>query len=77
MEGFSCVTPVTGLNRPNTGKEDDDDEEEEEVRLKAINGSDWRFFIRNHTFFTIGGTALLNVRQESARISSKRVCLIL
>jgi hypothetical protein len=25
MEGFSFVTPVTGLNRPNTGKEDDDD----------------------------------------------------
>jgi hypothetical protein len=28
MEGFSFVTPVTGLNRPNSGKEDDDDEEE-------------------------------------------------
>jgi hypothetical protein len=26
MEGFSFVTPVTGLNRPNTGNEDDDDE---------------------------------------------------
>jgi hypothetical protein len=26
MEGFSFVTPVTGLNRPNTGKEDFDDE---------------------------------------------------
>jgi hypothetical protein len=25
MEGFSFVTPVTGLNRLNTGKEDDDD----------------------------------------------------
>jgi hypothetical protein len=25
MEGFSFVTPVTGLNKPNTGKEDDDD----------------------------------------------------
>jgi hypothetical protein len=25
MEGFSVVTPVTGLNRLNTGKEDDDD----------------------------------------------------
>jgi hypothetical protein len=25
MEGFSFETPVTGLNRPNTGKEDDDD----------------------------------------------------
>jgi hypothetical protein len=26
MKGFSFVTPVTGLNRPNTGKDDDDDE---------------------------------------------------
>jgi hypothetical protein len=26
MEGFGFVTPVTGLNRPNTGKEDDDDD---------------------------------------------------
>jgi hypothetical protein len=26
MEGFSFATPVTGLNRPNTGKEDDDDD---------------------------------------------------
>jgi hypothetical protein len=26
MEGFSFVTRVTGLNRPNTGKEDDDDD---------------------------------------------------
>jgi hypothetical protein len=25
MEGFSFVTHVTGLNRPNTGKEYDDD----------------------------------------------------
>jgi hypothetical protein len=25
QDGFSFVTPVTGLNRPNTGKEDDDD----------------------------------------------------
>jgi hypothetical protein len=25
MEEFSFVTPVTGLNRPNTGKEDDGD----------------------------------------------------
>jgi hypothetical protein len=25
MNGFSFVMPVTGLNRPNTGKEDDDD----------------------------------------------------
>jgi hypothetical protein len=30
MEGFSFVTPVTGLNRANTGKEEDDD------RLRAI-----------------------------------------
>jgi hypothetical protein len=28
MEGFSFVTPVTGLNRRNTGKEDDDDDDD-------------------------------------------------
>jgi hypothetical protein len=27
MKGFSFVTPVRSLNRPNTGKEDDDDDE--------------------------------------------------
>jgi hypothetical protein len=27
MEGFSFVTPITGLNRPNTGKEVDNTEE--------------------------------------------------
>jgi hypothetical protein len=27
MEGFSFVTPITGLNRPNTGKEDDDNDD--------------------------------------------------
>jgi hypothetical protein len=26
MEGFSFVMPITGLNKPNTGKEDDDDD---------------------------------------------------
>jgi hypothetical protein len=27
MEGFSFVTSITGLNGPNTGKEDDDDDD--------------------------------------------------
>jgi hypothetical protein len=31
MEGFSFVTPVTGLNRPNTGKEDDDDDKKRQT----------------------------------------------
>jgi hypothetical protein len=26
MEGFSFVTPITGLNRPNNEKEEDDDD---------------------------------------------------
>jgi hypothetical protein len=30
MEGFSFVTPVIGLNRPNTGKEDDDDDDDDD-----------------------------------------------
>jgi hypothetical protein len=36
MEGFSFVTPVTGLNRPNTGKEEDDGDEIKS-RLKSGN----------------------------------------
>jgi hypothetical protein len=30
MEGFRFVTPVTGLNRPNTGKEDYDDDDDDD-----------------------------------------------
>jgi hypothetical protein len=37
MEGFSFVTPVTGLNRPNTGKDDDDDDDDDETIMN--NGS--------------------------------------
>jgi hypothetical protein len=33
MEGFSFVTPVTGLNRPNTGKDDDDDDDDHSTWL--------------------------------------------
>jgi hypothetical protein len=33
MEGFSFVTPVTGLSKPNTGKEDVDEEEEKEWKF--------------------------------------------
>jgi hypothetical protein len=35
MEGFSFVTHVTGLNRPNTGKEDDDDDDDDEFHLSV------------------------------------------
>jgi hypothetical protein len=39
MEGFSFVTPVTGLNRPNTGKEDDDDDEKHyRCHFLSVNG---------------------------------------
>jgi hypothetical protein len=34
MEGFSFVSPVTGLNRPNTGKEDDDEYDSVNTRKK-------------------------------------------
>jgi hypothetical protein len=33
MEGFSYATRVTGLNRPNTGKEDDDDDDDDDDEL--------------------------------------------
>jgi hypothetical protein len=32
MEGFSFVTPITGLSRPNTGNEDDDDDDDDDVK---------------------------------------------
>jgi hypothetical protein len=32
MEGFSFVTPITDLNRPNTGKEDDDDDDDNDIK---------------------------------------------
>jgi hypothetical protein len=35
MEGFNFVTPVTGINRPNTGKEDDDDDDDDEEAPKG------------------------------------------
>jgi hypothetical protein len=37
MEGFSFVTSVTGLNRPNTGKEDYDDDDDDR-RASALEG---------------------------------------
>jgi hypothetical protein len=36
MEGFSFVTPVTGLNRPNTGKDDDDDDDEADEHVAHV-----------------------------------------
>jgi hypothetical protein len=38
MEGFGSVTPVTGLNRPNTGKEDDDDDDDDDDDSIAVGG---------------------------------------
>jgi hypothetical protein len=34
MEGFSFVTLVTALNRPNTGKEDDNDNNKKNINLR-------------------------------------------
>jgi hypothetical protein len=47
MEWFSFVTPITGLNTPNTGKEDDDDD------YVCICQNPTAFFISVHvcTFF--------------------------
>jgi hypothetical protein len=37
MEGFSFVTRVTGLNRPNTGKEDDFDDDDKNETFCKVN----------------------------------------
>jgi hypothetical protein len=37
MEGFSFVTPVTGLSRPNTGKEEEEEDDDDDSReLKGL-----------------------------------------
>jgi hypothetical protein len=36
MEGFSFVMPITGLNRPNTGKEDDDDDDDDDAHSISL-----------------------------------------
>jgi hypothetical protein len=36
MEGFSFVTPITGLNRHNTGKEDDDGNDDKVLQQIVI-----------------------------------------
>jgi hypothetical protein len=45
MEGFSFVTPITDLIRPNTGKEDDDDDALNIV-FYTMPGSQSYFFLR-------------------------------
>jgi hypothetical protein len=37
MEGFSFVTPITGLNRPNTVKDDDDDDDDKVTLTEVAN----------------------------------------
>jgi hypothetical protein len=49
MEGYSFVTPVTGLNRPNTGKEDDDDDDDFFLLCRVQLNSGWRTTRGTHT----------------------------
>jgi hypothetical protein len=71
MAGFSFVMPVTGLNRPNTGKEDDDDDLCTEMHTRNYNVSHnnqdarllllsklWLFQKRRLTASESGGCAL-------------------
>jgi hypothetical protein len=37
MEGFSFLTPVTGLNRPNTGKEEEEEDDDDDDKTIARN----------------------------------------
>jgi hypothetical protein len=36
MEGFSFVTPVTGLSRYNTGKKYDDDDDDDPIHIRGL-----------------------------------------
>jgi hypothetical protein len=42
MEGFSFVTPVTGLNRPNTGKEEVDND----IPLSQFNSTPYSLLLQ-------------------------------
>jgi hypothetical protein len=33
MEGFTFVTPVTGLSRPNTGKEEEEENDDDDIHI--------------------------------------------
>jgi hypothetical protein len=50
VEGFSFVTPITGLNWPSTGKEDDDEKWKDVFQLEN------RFF-----FFVILNTSMASM----------------
>jgi hypothetical protein len=48
MEGFSSVTPVTGLNRPNTGNKDDDDDDDDDDNKHGVCHSSARHKPKSH-----------------------------
>jgi hypothetical protein len=45
MEGLSFVTPVIGLNRPNTGKEEDDDDDDAYADFSHITSLDSYMYV--------------------------------
>jgi hypothetical protein len=52
MEGFSFVTHVTGLNSPNTGKEDDDGESYFNCQLRYNDATQSTLKIQEHIIYT-------------------------
>jgi hypothetical protein len=54
MEGLSFVTPVTGLNIPNTGKDDGDDDDDVSIRLNTISYPWCRAGVASLRFDSIG-----------------------
>jgi hypothetical protein len=54
MERFSFVTPVTGLNRPNTGKDDDDNDDDDDDDDDYLRGARTRRFITTVTTAATG-----------------------
>jgi hypothetical protein len=48
MEGFSFVTPITGLNRPNAGKEDDENNNSNAFTIGKDNMSDSCALVNTH-----------------------------
>jgi hypothetical protein len=44
MEGFSFVTPVTDLNRPNTGNDDED--VDDDIPLSQFNSTQYSLLLK-------------------------------
>jgi hypothetical protein len=76
MEGFCFVTPITGLNRPNTGKEDDyDDIECVKLHIAICQLRSFRTPDVPHTGYTLKSCTEFDGDVTSDMCAHSRECL--